>query len=114
MITRFEDGGNPPVSGIGTKALELMRLMAEGFAVPRGFVLETGFFDPWIERLADAPEWKTLLAGDEALTRQGLDALKLRCMDFTLAPDRNRMLQDGLSGMQKAGGGATCTFETGN
>lgn len=81
----------PPVGTVGTKALELMRLTAEGFAVPPGFVLETGFFQPWMEELAGMPDWPRVLAGSS-------DGL-------TLDAGRKRALDDALSGLGKGGPG---------
>ena len=86
MITSFTTSGMPPAGRVGGKALELIRLTAEGFAVPPGFVLETEFFHPWMAELAGTPEWARILAGVEGGLKESADSLKRRCGRLALDP----------------------------
>jgi phosphohistidine swiveling domain-containing protein len=93
MITSFTTSGMPPAGRVGGKALELIRLTAEGFAVPPGFVLETGFFHPWMAELAGA--------GDGF--KESADSLKRRCGGLALDAGRRRALDDALSCLVESG-----------
>ena len=93
MITSFTTSGMPPAGRVGGKALELMRLTAEGFPVPPGFVLETGFFHPWMEELAGAGDG----LGESA------DSLKRRCGGLAFDAGRRRALDDALSCLVESG-----------
>jgi phosphohistidine swiveling domain-containing protein len=93
MITSFTTSGMPPAGRVGGKALELMRLTAEGFPVPPGFVLETGFFQPWMAELAGA--------GDGL--KESADSLRRRCGGLALDAGRKRALDDALSGFGSGG-----------
>jgi phosphohistidine swiveling domain-containing protein len=103
MIMSFTTSGMPPVGRVGGKALELLRLTAEGFSVPPGFVLETEFFRPWMEELAGVPEWARILAGAGDGLRESADSLKRRCGGLALDAGRRRALDDALSGLVGSG-----------
>ena len=47
---------------VGGKAASLIRLQQAGFDVPRGTVLTTAFFEPWLAKVRASAEWAEVLA----------------------------------------------------
>ncbi len=50
------------VREVGGKAASLIRLTQGGFDVPRGTVLATEFFEPWLAEVRASGEWQAVLA----------------------------------------------------
>ena len=99
MITFFGAPDPPPVGRVGGKAHALMQLTAQGFPVPPGFVLETGFFDAWTEILTGTPGWRAVLAADDGRLRAGCEELERRCADLSLDAGRRQTLREALANL---------------
>jgi pyruvate,water dikinase len=97
LVHPFARRPSPTLAEVGGKGLSLIRMTHEGIAIPPGFVLTVGFFEPWLERLRELPEWRAfqdgLGAADLALR---CDALKARCADLSFTLEQVELVDDAI------------------
>jgi pyruvate,water dikinase len=92
----FTTAQTPSLTRVGGKGSSLIEMTRAGLRVPPGFVLSTGFFQPWLEQVQASSEWSAFVRAlnadepsDEELQRRTLD-LKDACqgLSFTKAQER--------------------------
>ena len=92
-VYRFLDVGEATVAEIGGKGFSLRGLVRAGFPVPDGFVLSVSYFEPWLERLRQLPEWETVVAASgNADLREACEVLKAHVADLTFTEPQERGL----------------------
>ncbi len=61
LVYPFTADETPELAQVGGKAMSLILMTQHGLPVPPGFVLTVAFFDPWLERIQNTPEWAQAL-----------------------------------------------------
>ena len=97
---------DPPVArDVGGKAASLIRLRQAAFDVPRGVVLTTGFFAPWLAEIRASKEWQAVqgaarACGNGSPSAERRAALEHCCQQasavaasFPLQPEQTATLQ---------------------
>ncbi|MDM5180022.1 PEP/pyruvate-binding domain-containing protein [Massilia sp. DJPM01] len=74
---------------IGAKARSLQQMTAFGLRIPSGFILTTGFFQPWFDIIQHSPSWDAWRTGTREMwpalcAAMKADALKLPFSDLQL------------------------------
>lgn len=72
------------VAQAGGKGESLIRLASAGLPVPRGFVLASGFFQPWIDAVAVSSHWECLLTALPAQWGPLCEALKQQALTLPI------------------------------
>jgi len=101
-IYPFTSSTFPPLDQAGGKALALMEMAAAGMPVPPGLVITVRFFEPWLERLKQSPEWQELTQGrDLARTAKAIQAA---CADLTFSEEQKNDLRQALDAFCRQNG----------
>lgn len=88
-IYNFNSKTIPHLSQVGGKAKALMEMTNVGFPVPSGLVLTVDFFVPWIEKMKETEEWKSLIS---EVTKEKCDILKAIAEDLNFDLEQRELL----------------------
>jgi phosphoenolpyruvate synthase/pyruvate phosphate dikinase len=94
---RLTDDVTPARNEVGSKGLSLMRLTRAGYPVPRGFILTTAFFDPWLKGLHTDPAWSEFLTTDSHNVSDAGRRVQRTVQAYTLNESQVRLLAAELS-----------------
>ena len=99
MIHPFSANGAPSLGEVGGKARSLIEATAAGFKVPAGFVLDVGFFEPWLDAVRGSPAWQAFLNRPDDDTRTACDAVKATCAELALTDAQRTELEQALGAL---------------
>lgn len=94
---RLTDDVIPALNEVGSKGLSLMRLTRSGYPVPRGFILTTGFFDPWLKELHTDAAWHEYLTADSQNVAGACQRVQQKVEAYTLNDEQANVLAAELS-----------------
>lgn len=103
LFTTAQTPGSGKVGGKGSSLIEMTRA---GLPVPPGFVLSTGFFQPWLEKVQATSEWSAFVRAltadepsDEELQRRSAD-LEEACQGLSFTESQERQLSWALENLR--------------
>jgi pyruvate,water dikinase len=79
-----------------------MAMTRRGLPVPPGFVLTVRFFEPWLARVQDTPEWADVLSSTPGDLAARCEAVQALCLELRLDGEQRAAL-DGALGALPAG-----------
>ena len=92
----FGNGTNvellPMLAEVGGKGLSLLHMTSQGFPVPGGLILPSGFFRKWIDEVKNRPEWKEVLSGNLS----ACIILKNKCMELEFDQVQSALLDEAM------------------
>ena len=105
-LTTAHTPGRAQVGGKGTSLIEMTRA---GLPVPPGFVLATGFAQPWLDQLRATAEWSAFVeavstdgSSDEDLRKRTAD-LETACAELSFTETRQQQLSEALEDLPGSG-----------
>ena len=96
LVYPFTTDETPELAQVGGKAMSLIRMTRHGLPVPPGFVLSVAFFEPWLERILQTPEWAKALNGSPQDLKQNTMILETLCMGLELDYKQKKALGEAL------------------
>lgn len=88
-IYSFSSKTIPHLLEVGGKAKALIEMTNAGFPVPNGLVLTVEFFTPWIEKIKETEEWRSLIS---EVTKEKCDILKKLAENLVLDEEQLKLL----------------------
>ncbi len=95
MIVSFSDTKKlPPISLVGGKGFNLIKMCSQGLNVPSGFILTTEFFKPWFSQLQQTKAWQTFIAKLDQIDslQQHCEELKMIVGSYTFNQEQHTQL----------------------
>lgn len=105
----FTTARTPGLTQVGGKGSSLIEMTRAGLPAPPGFVLATGFFQPWLEEVRAGSGWSTFVEAlsadepsDEELQKRTAD-LEAACEDLSFTEPQERQLSRALEQLRGRG-----------
>ncbi len=103
LVWSFSDTPTPRLSEVGGKGFSLIRMSQAGLAVPGGFVLSVGFFEPWLAELQATAAWQDFVQAADDRLESCCNALKAAGAELDFTSTQQAAVDAALGGYPDSG-----------